>query len=96
MNPQAQANPDADLINRLAAAVARQMRPPIPLEIDLWSIAEIAALLKRSEAQVRERMACLPDFPKAIRLPSSNGARGQALYRATEVLAWVAKYQDRH
>jgi hypothetical protein len=91
-----QANSDTDLINRLAAAVAKQIRPPIPLEIDLWDIATIAAVLKRSEAQVRERMACLPDFPKAIRLPSSTGARGQALYRAKEVLEWVAKYQDRH
>lgn len=91
-----QADSDTDLISRLAAAVAQQIRPSIPLEIDLWDIATIAAFLKRSEAQVRERMACLPDFPKAIRLPSSTGARGQALYQATEVIAWTRKYQDRH
>lgn len=87
---------DLDLINRLASAVAKQIRPPIPLEIDLWDISTIASVLKRSEAQVRERIACLPDFPKAIRLPSINGARGQALYQAAEVLAWTKKYQDKH
>jgi hypothetical protein len=91
-----QADTEIDLINRLATALAKQIRPPIPLEVDLWDIATIAAVLKRSEAQVRERMACLPDFPKAVRLPSSTGARGQALYWATEVLAWIGKYQDKH
>jgi hypothetical protein len=91
-----QTETDIDLINRLAAAVAKQIRPSIPLEVDLWDISTIAAYLKRSEAQVRERMACLPDFPKAIRLPSSTGSRGQALYRAKDVLDWTAKYQDKH
>lgn len=87
---------DSNLIAQLAAELARQMRPPIPVEIDLWDIATIAAYLKRSEAVVRERMACLPDFPKAIRLPSTKTARGQALYRAREVIAWAAGYQDRN
>lgn len=86
---------DTDLISQLAAAFAKHIRPAIPLEIDLWDIATIAAYLKRSEAQVRERMACLPDFPKAIRLPSSTNSRGQALYPAIEVIAWAKKYRDK-
>ena len=87
---------DSELITRLAAELARQMRPPIPIEIDLWDIATIAAYLKRSESVVRERMACLPDFPKAIRLPSTKTARGQALYRAREIIDWAARYQDKN
>ena len=87
---------EAALIEKLAAAVALLARPPIPLAIDLWDIATIAQLLKRSEAFVRERLACLPCFPKAIRLPSNSGGRGQALYRATEVIEWTGKYQDKH
>jgi hypothetical protein len=87
---------DTDLINQLATAVAKQIKPSIPLEIDLWDISTIAAYFKRSEAQVRERMACLPDFPKAIRLPSSTGARGQALYPAQEVISWAKKYRDKN
>jgi hypothetical protein len=68
----------------------------LPIEIDLWDIATIATYLKRSESVVRERMACLPDFPKAIRLPSTRSARGQALYRAKEVIQWAARYQDKN
>lgn len=87
---------DSDLITRLAAELAKQLRPALPVEIDLWDVATIATYLKRSESVVRERMACLPDFPKAIRLPSTRSARGQALYHAKEVIQWTAQYQDRN
>ena len=87
---------DSDLITRLAAELARQLRPALPIEIDLWDIATIARYLKRSESVVRERMACLPDFPKAIRLPSTRSVRGQALYRAKEIIQWACRYQDKN
>lgn len=67
---------DTNIIDLLAAAVAKQVRPAIPIDIALWDIATIAAYLNRGESQVRERMACLSDFPKAIRLPSASAARG--------------------
>lgn len=91
-----QATLDTNIIELLAAAVAAKVRPAIPLDIALWDIATIAAYLQRGESQVRERMACLPDFPKAIRLPSTTASRGQALYKAKEVIAWAAGYQDRN
>jgi len=81
---------DDTLIAKLAVAFAAKLPPPIPIEIDLWDVATIARLLKRNESQVRNRMVCLPDFPKAICLPIPGGPR---LYRAAEVLAWVSKYQ---
>lgn len=87
---------DSDLIARLATELAKQLKPALPIEIDLWDIATIATYLKRSESVVRERMACLPDFPKAIRLPSTRSARGQALYRAREVIKWAEQYQDKN
>jgi len=87
---------DSDLIARLAAELAKQLRPTLPIEIDLWDIATIATYLKRSESVVRERMACLPDFPKAIRLPSTRTVRGQALYRAKEIIQWATRYQDKN
>lgn len=87
---------DNDLINRLAAAVAERIRPSIPIEYDMWDIATIAQCLKLSEAQVRERLAPQPDFPKAVRLPTSTGGRGHARYRAKDVLSWMMKYQDKH
>lgn len=87
---------DSELITRLAAELAKQIRPSIPVDIDLWDITTIATYLKRSESVVRERMACLPDFPKAIRLPSTRAVRGQALYRAREVIRWAEQYQDKN
>lgn len=87
---------ETDLINRLAAAVAERIRPQIPIEYDMWDVATIAQCLKLSEAQVRERLAPQPDFPKAIRLPTAKGGKGHARYRATDVLAWMMKYQDKH
>ncbi|WUR14704.1 hypothetical protein E7V67_006235 [[Empedobacter] haloabium] len=86
---------DADLIDRLAAALAEHTKPVIPLSIDLWDIATIAAYLKRDPQTVRERMACLPSFPKAIRLPTKNG-RTHPLYRAVEVIKWTEGYRDKH
>ncbi|WEF34914.1 hypothetical protein [Pseudoduganella chitinolytica] len=86
---------DTTLIERLAEAVAQHIRPAIPLSVDLWDIATIAAYLKRSPQQVRERMACLPGFPKAIRLPTTNG-RTHPLYNAAEVIKWAQGYQEKH
>jgi hypothetical protein len=85
---------ELEMITRFAAAVAEHLRPPIPLAIDLWDIATIAAYLKRDPQVVRERMACVPDFPRAIRLPTKTG-RAQPLYRAAEVIKWVAGHQEK-
>jgi hypothetical protein len=85
-----------DLINRLAAAVADRIRPQIPFDYEMWDIATIAACMKLSEAQVRERLAPQPDFPKAVRLPTASGGRGHARYRAKDIWAWMMKYQDKH
>jgi hypothetical protein len=85
---------ETELITKLAAAVAGQLRPAIPLNIDLWDVSTIAQLLKRSDAQVRERIVCLPDFPKAIRLPSEKGS-GRPLWKAVEVLAWAEQYREK-
>jgi hypothetical protein len=52
--------------------------------------------MKLSEGHVRERLASQPDFPKAVRLPTTSGGRGHARYRAKDVWAWMIKYQDKH
>jgi len=76
-----------DAINKLS--------PHIPITVDLWTVREIAAYLKRSEAVVRERITALPGFPHAIRLPVAGGkGRGQPLWKAKEVIAWTEKHQE--
>jgi membrane-bound lytic murein transglycosylase MltF len=84
------------IIKQLAAAVAQHIKPSIPVDLDLWDIETVATYMKRSPKSVRERLACLPDFPKAIRLPSGGDRGGQPLYRATEVMNWVSKFQDKN
>jgi len=85
---------DTTIIDQIAAAVAARISPAIPLDVDLWSSAEVAAYLKVGPNQVIERYAPLPDFPKAIRLPTADGARGRPRWKACEVIAWAEKYQD--
>ena len=80
----------------LEAILQKLSEKSVPIQIDLWDVETIARVFKRSETQVRNRMICLPDFPKAIRLPAASGGRSRPLYRATEVLEWTRKYQDRH
>ena len=86
--------PTEDLIDQLAAAVAVRVRPWLPLDVDLWSGVEIAGYLKVGPRQVLERYAPLPDFPKAIRLPTGDGGKGQPRWKAMEVIAWAEKHQE--
>lgn len=61
----------------------------------LWDISTIAQYLKRDPQVVLECMACLPSFPKAIRLPTKTG-KAQPLFLAEEVIAWTKKFKDKN
>lgn len=86
----------ADVLRALAAALAEQLAAqpspstaPVPIDVALWTIAEVANYLRVSEQHCRERLAPLPSFPRAIRLPSSGPAgRGAPRWRAREVIDW--------
>jgi len=75
----------AELIDQIAAAIAQHTARRIPLAVDLWGTAEIAAYFKCSRRQVSERYSCLPGFPRAIRI----GGKGHPRYKAADVIAWV-------
>ncbi len=81
-------------LDQLAAAIASHMPRRIPLAVDLWGVSEIAAYLKVEPRHVGERYACLPGFPRAIRLPSQGRGRGHPRYKAAEVIAWAEKHQE--
>lgn len=87
------ATSDIQFIIKLASALEKYVRPPIPLSVDLWDIETIGLYLKRDAQVVRERIACLADFPVPIRLPSAKG-RAHPLYRATEVIAWAEGHRN--
>jgi len=87
---------EMEMLDRLAAAVASKIQPPVRIEDDLWSIENIAAYLKRDASTIRERIACLPSFPKAIRIPAVGVKRSQPLYKESEVRCWAERHQERN
>ncbi len=85
---------ESDLIERLADELGKRLKPAVPLNVALWDIAIIAAYLQRDSDSVRERIACLPDFPTPIRLPSATKRGAHPLYKAVEVIAWAESYRE--
>lgn len=60
---------------------------------ELWTVEEIASFLKKSKRSVYARVITVPDFPRAIRLPSDKGKKAHPLWLSKEVIDWVLKYQ---
>jgi len=54
----------------------------------LMKASDIASILGVSARQVSERYAMLPDFPRAVRLPSEKG-QGHCRWRRTDILKWL-------
>jgi hypothetical protein len=83
-------------LNALAAAIAAKMRPTISFDIDLWSSAEIALFLKRSQTSVTDRIVCLPSFPSSIRIPVlGSSGKSHPLWKATDVVDWAESHRER-
>lgn len=82
------------VIERLADAVAQRIKPTFPLTIELWDLATVAQYFRRDPRAVRQTLACLPSFPKAIRLPTGRVAH--PLYKAAEIIQWAKKHQERN
>lgn len=86
---------EAQIIARLDLILAKLDAPQIPLDDQLWTLADVANYLRKHVETVRETMACLPNFPAAIRLPARGGVRGRALYNAGEVIEWAASFKEK-
>lgn len=84
-------------LDELATKIADRIRPSIPIEIALWDVSDIGAYLKRSPQTVRERIVCLPDFPKPIRTPAlreGKVTRGHPAWKAMEVIKWTESHRE--
>jgi hypothetical protein len=84
-------------IEELAKQIAEHVRPAVPIEHALWDVADIANYLRRSPATVRERIVCLPGFPKPFRTPTlreGEQTRGHPTWKAMEVIEWNQQYRD--
>lgn len=85
-----------NLIEKLAAAIARHTARRIPLAVDLWSVTEIADYLKCTERYVLDNFAARPDFPPAVRLPGKGARRGHPRYKASDVIKWAESWTTKH
>lgn len=85
---------DAEIIARLDLILAKLDTPVVPLEKQLWTLADVAAYFGRHVVTVRESMAFLTSFPAAIHLPGRGAGRGKALYNAGDVIAWAASFKE--
>lgn len=90
---------EADLIERIAVAVANHVRPALPVSVTLWDVERIAEYLVRSPKVVRERVVTLPGFPKPIRIPSVQSGKDELAkalprWKAAEVIAWAESYRE--
>ena len=86
---------EIELITKLADALAVRIRPRIPASVQLWDLDDIAEYLRLSKVSVQSRIACLPDFPKAIRLPTDGKKSGHPRYKAAEVISWAEHHQEK-
>jgi hypothetical protein len=60
----------------------------------LWTLDDVCMYLRIEKTKLRAYQA-LPDFPRAIRLPSEKGS-GHPRYKAMEVMDWADKFQERN
>lgn len=85
-------------IEELAKRIADHIRPAVPIEYALWDIADIANYLRRSPDTTRERIVCLPDFPKPHRTPSMRDkklTKGHPTWKAIEVIRWNEQWREK-
>ena len=83
----------SDLSDLIIAIQNALDKPAVPIDVALWSGDDVATYLRRDKRTVMEKLACLPDFPKAIKLPSASGGKGWPLWVAKEVIVWAKGYQ---
>lgn len=81
---------EAELIDKLAVAVAQKVKPAVPLDVALWDIESIAVYLIVSKAQA-QRYIAMPGFPDRARFSSEKG-KGHPRWRAREVIEWAEKH----
>jgi len=76
--------------------VASASNQPLPGNITpLWTVADVARFLQRSERWVYDALATDPNKPGSlpfIRIPGGRGSRGQgsARFVPADIVAWVA------
>lgn len=67
---------------------------PISLDVALWDARQAGEYLAISARHFQEQVACRPDFPAAIVLPSA-GTKPRRRWKAKEVIAWAERHREK-
>lgn len=86
---------DDATINKLSDAIVEKLRRSQFNPDEPWDVEMVAAYMKVSVRQVRERFAVVPGFPQAIRFPSGGKKIGYPKYYGEQIIAWVKKHQEK-
>lgn len=78
----------------LRAILQKLSEQPLPVEVDLWDTEHIARYLKYSYSTVRDKIICLPSFPRPIRINTANGT-SLPRFKAREVIQWAESLQEK-
>ncbi len=80
------------ILEKLDDLIAVLKRPSVPADRVLWDSAQAGAYLGISSRHFAERIACKPDFPRAIRLAEIKGG---LRWKAEEVMEWAESRQEK-
>ncbi|MFM2480174.1 helix-turn-helix transcriptional regulator [Celerinatantimonas sp. YJH-8] len=60
----------------------------------LWDAGDIARYMHLSKSTVQSRIICRENFPRAVRLPTSETGLGSRRWLAQEVKQWVMRHRE--
>lgn len=83
---------ETEILEKLDALIAVLKRPVIPADRVLWDSEQAAAYLGVTPNHLTGRIACKPDFPKAIRLAEIKGG---LRWKAEEVMDWAESRREK-
>lgn len=83
-----------EAIKSLTIAITTPKTAPLPAEKSLWDSASCAAYFCVTQQHFLQRMACTPDFPSAINIAGTRGARSRR-WRAGDVIAWAENRREK-
>jgi hypothetical protein len=87
---------DELVLQKLDTLIAATRAASMPVDVKLWDAEQIGIYLCVSTRQVAERYAMLPDFPRAICLPSSGeGIKTHRRWKAADIIEWTEGRQER-
>ena len=60
----------------------------------LWDANDIARYMRLSKSTVQSRIICKRNFPRALRMPTSDTGMGGRRWLAKEVKQWVMRHRE--